>query len=505
MPPPRAPFVCRAVAFLLLLAVALASAWPGAAAQSPPALGSATPAFVPPAYPRPMPMPLFYLRVAGPKGMKVTFYRGPDAITLPIPATVGLRPGYCYRLALSDVPGFPRRVFVPSVEVRGALQLGPGMRGPDFPATLAFTPDDFARVADGAVLKKVIVLERPDRAIPLASLPGTPLEVSVPPSRDPLVEARGHGLPLAVTYLGQRERTPAELLASAVPGTVLLPGQRVLGAPAAAPYLPWQCCPVYDPIAGPIPASAYLRIPDGGDFGLPAGLDRRGRLIGLDPTDAIATYRDSKGVKRLACSNRVAVCVPRFIVLRGEVVPALQIARFVPGAAESIKGQGTLTAPAAPHLEKLAIRPGLAALRLRPSGVVNVYGTAVFGRVRGVEVMAELKAVQEVNGKCLRPEVAVPECLMVIKWTDKCGALVGEVVTFFLRYTNRGGHPISDVVVSDSLAPRFEYVPGSAKTDRAALFTTQPNEAGSQVVRWELRGELPPGESGTVSFQVRVR
>lgn len=502
---PRVSMACRASALLLLLGVVLASAWPRAAAQYPPAPGPATPAFVPPPYATLPPSPLFHLRVDGPKGMKVTFYRGPDAVTLDVPALVGLRPGYCYRLALSKVPGFPRRVFYPSVEVRGALQLAPGMRGPDFPATLAFTPDDFTRVVDGAVLKKVIVLERPERAIPLASLPGAPLEMSVPPSRDPLVEARAHGLPLAVTYLGQREMTPAELHAHAVPGTVLLPGQRVLGLPAAAPSLPWQCCPVYDPISGPLPASAYLRIPDGGDLGLPAGLNRRGRLIGLDPTDAIATYRDQAGIKRLACSNRVHVCVPRFIVLRGEAVPVLHVARLAPGAAEAIKGQGMLTAPAAPRLEERAIRPGLAALRLRPSGTINVYGTAVFARVRGVEVMSELKAVQEVNGLCVRPETPAPACLIVIKWPDKCGALVGELVTFFLRYTNRGGQPLTEVVVSDSLAPRFEYVPGSAKTDRAASFTTQPNEAGSQVLRWEIAGELPPGESGTVSFQVRVR
>ncbi len=79
------------------------------------------------------------------------------------------------------------------------------------------------------------------------------------------------------------------------------------------------------------------------------------------------------------------------------------------------------------------------------------------------------------------------------------------MVTFYLKYTNQGGLPITDIAVSDSLAGRFEYVPGSAHADRDAVFTTQPNEAGSLIVRWEVAGALPPGQSGTVSFQVRIR
>ena len=59
--------------------------------------------------------------------------------------------------------------------------------------------------------------------------------------------------------------------------------------------------------------------------------------------------------------------------------------------------------------------------------------------------------------------------------------------------------------MSDSLAPRFEYVKGSTRTDRDALFTTQPNEAGSAVLRWEFTGALQPHEHGLISFEVRVR
>src|SRR5262249_37653549 len=104
----------------------------------------------------------------------------------------------------------------------------------------------------------------------------------------------------------------------------------------------------------------------------------------------------------------------------------------------------------------------------------------------------------------LGPEA--PEgCLLVNKWPDKCGGLVGDIVTFTLRYTNVGGRPISDVVLTDSLTNRLEYVPGTAKSDRDAVFTTQANDAGSLVLRWEFSGSLLPRESGIVTFQVKIR
>ena len=65
--------------------------------------------------------------------------------------------------------------------------------------------------------------------------------------------------------------------------------------------------------------------------------------------------------------------------------------------------------------------------------------------------------------------------------------------------------PITNVAVTDSLSGRLEYVAGSAEADRDAVFTTQENEAGSLILRWEIGGRLLPGDSGTLRFQVRVR
>ena len=60
-------------------------------------------------------------------------------------------------------------------------------------------------------------------------------------------------------------------------------------------------------------------------------------------------------------------------------------------------------------------------------------------------------------------------------------------------------------MLADSLASRLEYVPGSAQSDRPVVFTVQANEAASALLRWEVKGELLPGQSGLIRFQARVR
>jgi uncharacterized repeat protein (TIGR01451 family) len=95
--------------------------------------------------------------------------------------------------------------------------------------------------------------------------------------------------------------------------------------------------------------------------------------------------------------------------------------------------------------------------------------------------------------------------LSLCKWADRDAAQVGDIVTIFLRYTNHGGRPITNIGVTDSLTGRLEYVAGSAVSDRDAVFTATPNEAGSLTLRWEIDGTLQAGESGVVRFQVKVK
>jgi uncharacterized repeat protein (TIGR01451 family) len=512
--------------------------------------------------------PLLFVRFAGAPGARVTFYRGDQGgpREFEFPVTVGFRPGYIYRVKIDGLPGQKEPLY-PTLEVRGSLYLLPHVNSADYPAPFVLSETDVERVFDSVFLTKVVYLEHPDKAVPLATRPGQLIERTLGPGEDLLDEARQYGRPMMVVRVGERPSDAAELAAYAIPGTILLPTEKSLPAARVAPFVPFVCVPPYDPVLGPKPPEEEC-LPDGGDVGRRAGIGPDGRVAGLDPTDTIAEYTDSKGRRHIMPSNRVCVCVPRFAALRSELPLAGYETRVVPARAEK----------AAQHVQLGAVVPSLAAhnyeqltalqlkqrasvaasetrldriVRLEVLDAVHVYqgpalalGTAavaqlsevervrlakqvelvkalssrtgltalqqtvtttVVGRVEGLGVYTANLETADVTCVCGEPQMMVDKPMHLCKWADRESAQVGDVVTFFLKYSNNGGKPIEDVAVSDSLSGRLEYVPGSAKSDRNAVFTMQANGAGSVVLRWEISGKLLPGQSGLISFQARVR
>jgi uncharacterized repeat protein (TIGR01451 family) len=522
----------------------------------------------PPPLPGQGPAPLLYVRIAGPAGMHVTVYQGqapPHDYVAPV--TIGLRPGYLHRLRLSALPDLPGVTLAPTLEVRGTLHLSPRLHAANYPAPVVFTEQDINHVLAGAFLNKVIYLENPDLAVATATRADQPLEMNVPSNRDLLAEARGLGRPMLLLRLGQRDLSNEELAKQTLPGTVLLPDERVLGVPPLPPYLPWSCVQVYDPILGPRPLEEEC-LRDGGDAGRPVGIDAKGRLQGLDPADSVAEYADSHGRRHVTPSNCVCICVPRFAVLRSEVPLAGYDVTVGPAGAQLVLGQEQLRTrvpareahqneqPVAVkgrqqasaniatqgldgivrvevlNAHQLELGPAAAlctkqALLLTevertrltkqlelarnlstsrgPRGVEQLQGTAVVGRVEGLSIVSATAETRDLTVCCNEVPHAPEKPLILFKWANAQAAQVGDTVTFYLKYSNHGGQPITDVAVSDSLTGRLEYVPGSAKSDRDAVFTTQENEAGSLILRWEVSGRLLPGQSGVVSFQAKVR
>lgn len=450
------------------------------------------------------PAPLMYLRLVGPAGSHVTFYRGGTvAEHVPLPAVIGFRPGYQYRCALHGLPGRPGAVFYPTFEIRGSVALSHRLRPSDFPGSIVFRDEDLDRLAKGTLIQKIIVLERPETAVPQQSGPDSPIEIPIPIHQDAYTEARERGLPLAYLYVGQRAFDPEEMAAPV--GTILLPDDKDLPPPATPPLLPHACYPLIDPILGPLHPSDFVSVFDGGDTGLIAGFNRRGRLVGVDPSDTVAEYINSRGVKRLAVSNRVALCIPRYILLRSEFVPNVRGTIAYPEIALAQKTPGTVEnyTELITRVQKLQLE--LARRTMKPSVVENVYGTTVQAAMKTTRISISIQTPTDVTGTKIPTLKGEDGPLFICKWPDRPGALIGELVMFSLKYTNTGQTPISNVVVVDNLTPRFEYVPGSSKTDRDGTFTFQPNNVGSQLLRWEINGDLLPGESGLITFQVRVR
>jgi uncharacterized repeat protein (TIGR01451 family) len=292
---------------------------------------------------------------------------------------------------------------------------------------------------------------------------------------------------------------------AAVTGTVYLEGDRSLPMPATMPTVPWTCYPLVDPKLGLIHPSEYVSVFDGGDTGLTAGFDTQGKLRGVDPSDTVAEYVNSRGERKLAVSNRIALCIPRYIMVRSESAPNVRATVAHPELMRDQKTPGIVDGQRGPieHIQKLQLE--LNRLVAKPSGVEAVYGTVVAGAIKSTKISASIEATSTLNGAKIPRHSLEDGPLVIIKWPDRAGALIGDIVTFNLRYSNTGRQPIQNVVVVDNLTPRFEYVPGTAKTDRDGTFTFQPNSAGSHLLRWEFSSELPPGESGLISFQVRVR
>ncbi|HLN29200.1 MAG TPA: DUF11 domain-containing protein [Gemmataceae bacterium] len=448
--------------------------------------------------------PLLYARFDGAPGTQATFYQGEAAgKEFPAPVTVGLRPGYVYRAELR-LPDHPGVILYPTLEVRGSLVLPPNMRSMDYPVPVNFSAEDVERALRGALLTKVIYLEPPDRALPVATQPAAPLETEIRPGQDIIAMARAAGRLMLIVRLGSRAVDHEELVHAAVRGTLMLPGDKTLGQPGAPPYTPWKCVPLYDPIAGPA-CNVDECLQDGGDSGPRVGLDKAGRLNGLDPSDTVAVYSDNHGGKHIAISNRVCICVPRFAVLSTLTLPIGYGSSLAVGGTQTVVAKQVLAARQPSVEAKQNVQLEALAGRQRPSGIQSQEGLVDVVQVEGlVRVTGHLQEKTVVG--TLAEKVPPPERPLVLcKSVDKQAAHIGDVVTFTLRYTNQGGQPINDVVVSDSLTGRLEYIAGSAKSDRQAVFTMQENQAGSLILRWEVGGPLLPGQTGAVTFQARIR
>ncbi len=465
--------------------------------------------------PPPPAAPLLFVRVVGPAGTSVTFRPAtPEARTFATPAAAGFRPGYGYRLLLTGLPTGPDQplaTLTPTLEVLSSLHVPPTLRAGDFPATVTITADDLHAAAAGGMVTKVIYLEDPLQAPATTSTPTQPVEFDVLPGRDPLAEARVRGRPMAIFRLGEREAPLPELAACAIPGTVFVPGDVGLPPPACPPTLPAPLWQWFDPILGPRKPLEEI-LPDGGDSGPRVGIGPDGHVGGLDVTDTAAEYRYGLGPRRVTISNRVCLFSPRFAVLRAVALPVGQEVVLATTFTETALGQAALV-----NRERLDLAQNVIALRglhskLGVRGTQSRLGIAELDTARGVAVTGTVEGVQ-VRGAVIEAVSAtqVQNCckpdqpLVITKFAEPKAPNVGDVVTFAIKYENYGTRPIGEIVIADSLASRFEYLPGSAQTDRPVVFTIQPNEAHSATLRWEVKGELAPGQSGLVRFQARVR
>lgn len=294
---------------------------------------------------------------------------------------------------------------------------------------------------------------------------------------------------------------------------------------------------------------------DGGDQQPRAVLRRDDTLGGLEPEDTVVHYTTEAGDIGIQASNRTCVYAPRFSSVR-KITGALA-GDFAVGAAQVDRPQGAnrfdrnlpgLVMTDTVELGHADAARRIDAMRERNRGVpveglqqplqagdvmaalVGLTVTdlnelrddekALFEQLALSAVAWTLDEAVEVAIKDLKPPTLTrdqqlrgltiydfPDAgrLQIVKLADRSDALPGEIVNFAIRVENVGDSAVNNVVLTDNLTTRLEYVDGSETCSGGAEFKATANQALSLQLEWKLTDELRVGESVTIRFQCMLR
>jgi uncharacterized repeat protein (TIGR01451 family) len=274
----------------------------------------------------------------------------------------------------------------------------------------------------------------------------------------------------------------------------------------------------------------------------------------LDPEDTVIQYETMDGKTHVQSGCRVAIYAPRFAAVRKRTGPMTADLALRPQTSVLPDGPGTIKEQLPPiqvmqpvgPMNKDGVRV-VEAFRERqrpmpadwvlPMGVLSdafkpyedleiirngdLIGTdpaklalaaaaaRVWTNVEALQVLVDGQEAALISDIKKAQEFLLYEYkgarIRLCKVASEQMANPGDVIEFTIRFDNVGDQPLKTLVVTDSLAPRLEYVPSSQQASLPANFSTTPNEAGSETLRWEFEKEIKPGEGGLVRFDTKVR
>lgn len=294
---------------------------------------------------------------------------------------------------------------------------------------------------------------------------------------------------------------------------------------------------------------------DGGDQPPEVMIRRDDSLVGLDLEDTVVHYTTEQGDVHVEASNRACLYAPRFASVRkisgaavGErAIGAVGIGKPVAAGRFEFDQPGLVVRDSR-ELAHAEVASRLDAVRDRDRGVriENILqpeqATDVLAVLAGLTIL-ELDQLRDSDLALLRQaaqaavtwtidesvEIAIEDVapptlvrdqtvegftvydfpdagrLRIGKLADRHDALPGEIVTFLLRVDNVGDSAVTDVLVTDNLTTRLEYIEGSQTASGGAIFSSERNEGDSQRLTWKLTDQLRVGESVTIRFRCRVR
>ena len=318
---------------------------------------------------------------------------------------------------------------------------------------------------------------------------------------------------------------------------------------------------VYEPEDSPILGKPHEQFPDeylldGGDRDHPVHYQGPYR-DGLETEDTISEYIDHTGKPHVKASNQVAIYAPRFASVRAVTTPSGETAiGRLAGMHEATRDSGVSSRVGPQHYIDAQRLSGVR-VRSRASGVntreahlgtanvaalnaheqlLNTYeelsyflrgemlqsnearlatgieAATTWTRDENPVVIATLDSLHEVTAKFRLAEMVGvedprkdPGRLEIVKVANRSTAKPGDIVTFAIRYENKGEREVTDVRIVDNLTPRLEYIEDSATSDRDGEINIQDNNEGSLVLTFTLDAPLKEKTSGVVTFQCRVR
>ncbi|MBS0211030.1 MAG: hypothetical protein JSS27_18960 [Planctomycetes bacterium] len=132
----------------------------------------------------------------------------------PAPLEVGLLVGAVYRFRVTNIPDFVGQEVFPTIEVIDRLYAPIGAEK-RFPIPIELTAEDLELAISGHFITRVIYVEDPTTALPMATHKDHPSWFDAGPGANPLLEADKLGRPVAILRLGGRlpdDRTGPDMM-----------------------------------------------------------------------------------------------------------------------------------------------------------------------------------------------------------------------------------------------------------------------------------------------------
>lgn len=294
---------------------------------------------------------------------------------------------------------------------------------------------------------------------------------------------------------------------------------------------------------------------DGGDRGLPFHFNGR-RHAGLEPEDTVGEFVDENGDLQVRSSTQACVYAPRFAAVRSVSQPVEDYnVDKLAGTHDGVALAG-LERELTPETEAQTDQLSGLSMRSRASGLGAEAGDSSVGQVETTEqhikiqnvyedrnfftegqlqqgqepvlaygiqfagewtrdmnpvIVAADESGQQISGRFKAEEYVgtedrrTPGELEILKTADREFAHPGEELTFTIRFTNHGGRPVYQVQILDHLTPRIEYISGSAFSKLNGVLDVTDESGGTQLLSFQLSEPLEAGQTGEITFRVKVR